>query len=183
MTPMGRVTLGLVVVLVDIRIGSFDLLVEPVGWTLVLAGLVPLVARHTGLMAAAVAAGAGLVLSFFQVLAAPTPGPALVQSVAETVVVFSVCTALMALLAREPDRRAAGTIRWLEVGLLAVAATFYVLGPEETTDAGPWAVPVVLLVLAAIAVVVWFLVLLMRVRHEQVLQPAGSPGTAETTSP
>lgn len=183
MTPMGRVGLGLVVVFVDIRIGSFDLVADPIGWLLVLAGLAPLLARHPGIQTAAVAAGVGLVLSAFQVLAEPPDVLGLVQSVAETAVVFSLCTALMVLLLRETDRRQAGIIRLLDLGLLGAAVAFYLLGPEEPTDPGAWAVPVVLLVIAAITMVVWFVVLLLRVRHEPALQAAGATGAPDAPAP
>lgn len=61
MTPLGRIALGLLLVLLDLRVQGLDVVPDVVGWVLVVLGLSQLVARCPALApcrAAAVVAGA-----------------------------------------------------------------------------------------------------------------------------
>jgi hypothetical protein len=47
-TPLQKVAMGLVIVLVDAFFGGYDAVPDPVGWAMVLAGVLPLRARLDG---------------------------------------------------------------------------------------------------------------------------------------
>jgi hypothetical protein len=62
-TPLQKVAMGLVIVLVDAFFGGYDAVPDPVGWGLVLAGLLPLRPRLDGGSGLVMVAGLCLVVS------------------------------------------------------------------------------------------------------------------------
>ena len=153
------VGIGLIVVFVDLRFNGADFVSDSVGWVVAAVALFSLAPLHRLFGVSAAAAVVGL----FSWAADPWLGvdqePASVAEIlAQTVIVFATCTALMELV---PDKRdSANLIRWLDLGLgllaLALGAAF------EGETGGGAVVLVLLLVIPALAVYVAFLVLLFR---------------------
>lgn len=166
MTPLERVFWGLVVVVVDLRIDSFDLLADPIGWALQLAGFVPLASRSRWLSFAAFASGLGLVLSVLDLLAPGELLPLLMGGL-QTLVTFCACTAIMQLVG-PPHARTADIIRWLDLGLLVLLVGLVLL---VRSGAGVDGGVVLLLIIPVFAVMIWFLVLVNRVKHHPALLP------------
>lgn len=177
MTPLGRAALGLGIVMVDIRFEDFDLVLDPVGWVIVLAGFAPLNGRSSWFQAASLAAGIGLVVSLVDLVGDLGALLSLVDLGAATALVFATCTALMEVLEWEPYRRTANLIRWLDLGLAALGALLVAggaaAGRGEVRVSGAAAPPFVVFVLVALGVFVWFLVFLVRLRRDPRLQPTG----------
>lgn len=170
---------GLLVVLLDLRFDGFDVVMDPVGWAMVVAGLGRLRHRHPGLATARAAAMAAGVVSVVQVvLALANPIASAWVSVAEALldlaVVVPLCTAVASLLADHDPRRArtVTTIRTAEIVLTVVLLPVAVWGAMTTppgsvesmttVDAGWLTVPGIALVLAGLGVRVWLLVLLFQ---------------------
>ena len=182
MPPLGRVVIGFLLVMLDVRIEALDLLPDAVGWVVVLAGLVPLSARSRGFGAAAVAAGVGLLLALVALVSLPGPVLGTLEAIAETVVVFGTCTGIRALVADPRARRTADRIRWADLAITGVG-TALGLTVGETTVEGAAVGPLLVLVLAGLGVVVWFLVFLWSNRRRPELAAglwtgdAPEPGT------
>jgi hypothetical protein len=164
MTPLARVAWGFLIVVIDFRVDGFDVVADPLGWVLVLAGLLPLAGRSGWLTAAAVAAGAGFLLSIPQALAEPGPGLAAVHGLVETVLVFGTCTGIMQLVADRP-RATANRIRWADLGIVSVGILVGLASGEDTQVSGGAAGLVLLLVLAALAVMAWFAIFLLGIQR------------------
>ena len=171
MTPLGKVVVGLLLVFVDLRIDGFDVVPDVIGWALALIGLHPLSRRHGGFLAAAVAAGIGIVLALPQQLVEPGSVLRTLEAVAETVLVFGTCTGIIALVAEPSVRRTANRIRWTDLGLGLLATLLGLALGQDSSLSGGAVVPVLVLALATIAVVIWFLVFLWRNRHRPELLP------------
>ena len=63
MTPLQKVAMGLVIVLVDAFFAGYDAVPDPVGWAMVLAGLLPLRPRLEGGSGLTMVAGLCLLVS------------------------------------------------------------------------------------------------------------------------
>lgn len=190
MRALSLVGVGLVVVAVDLEVGAFDVVSDPVGWALVAVGLSRVRTTHPAFGVAHLASLVAVVVSAAQVvLTLTSPVAGQVAEVAHTlvdlVVVVAVCTALAHVL---PDRdprsaRAARAIRAVDVALTALLLPLLVWVavsyPGELVvvdDAGTyWLLGLVgPVVLVGLAVRVWLVVLLVRVAPavEEVARPA-----------
>lgn len=153
------VGLGLLVVFVDLRFNGVDFVTDLVGWVLAAAGLFSLQRWHSlfGI------GGAAAVVGFLAWAADPWLGvdqgiASTLEGVAQTVIVFTTCTALMALVPEK--RRSADLIRWWDLGLgLAVLAISFLMEGQSGSDA---AFLVLLLIVPVFVVYIAFLVLLFR---------------------
>lgn len=165
MTPLGSVVVGLIVAAIDVRIDGFDVFSDPIGWALVLWGLSRVRALHRGFRVAAGAAVVGLIASLPQAVTSPGPLLSAVDTVVSTVLTFAICTALMTLLPDPAARVRADRLRWadLALGVIGVVFGLVSLGGSPPVGLAVLAIP---LVFAAIVVIVLFLLLLWRHRHE-----------------
>ena len=170
MPPLGRITVGYLLVLVDIRFNGLDLVPDVAGWVLVLMGLGSLLGRSGWFRLATAAAAIELVASCFELVRPATGLAALVDAVAGPAVVFGVCSGVMATVAAPAVRRTAEAIRWLSVvlGVVDLASRAAFAGQEDVQ--GLVALAVVLFVVVALGVVVWFLVFCWRQRALPELQ-------------
>ena len=154
MTSLRAVAWGLILVLGDFRIVELDLLPDPIGWTLVVVGLLGVRRLHHAFVVGAVFGVLGGLASLPDVL---TPGNAVLGSLSGLAllgVIVATCTALMALV---PTRRdAAGQIRVLSVVVSLAVLALDLMAPAG----GAPAAFAVLVVVGGLAVLVWFLVLL-----------------------
>jgi hypothetical protein len=120
-TPLQKVAMGLVIVLVDAFFGGYDAVADPVGWLLVLAGLMPLRTR--------LESGSGLVMlgGLCLTVSVATYPPAVADlldesagwalSLPQIAFSFMLCTALAPLTARLSGRLL--LLRWAFVALAA----------------------------------------------------------------
>jgi hypothetical protein len=157
MSPLTRFVLGFLVVLLDLRVGGVDLLPDLVGWILVLLGLVPLLRRSGWFQLAAGAAVLELVVSVAELTQPATGLPALIDSVATTVLLFAVTSGVIAGVGSLEVRAAGDPVRWtnLVLGVVSIILVAVVDG-GGTLEAST--ALIVILVLATLAAVVWFLV-------------------------
>ena len=157
MDDLRWVAIGLIIVAVDVRIDGIDVVTDALGWVVTLVALVSLAGLHPGLRLAAVAAAVGLAAwAANPWLGVDQDAAAVAETVAQTAVVFAVCTALMHLV---PDKRtAANLIRWGDLALIAVAA-LAARAFDGQDDAAALVIP---LVVMGITVFVCFLVLLFQ---------------------
>jgi hypothetical protein len=164
--PLGRITVGFLVVLVDLRFNGLDIVPDLAGWALVLVGLSSLVGRSGWFQLASAAAAMELVASVFELLQPATGLAALVDAVAGPAVVLGVCSGVMATVANPGVRRTADVIRWLSVVLGLMDLAFRSAAVDGQQDlGGPAALAVVLFVVVALGVLVWFLVFCWRERQ------------------
>ena len=171
MPPLGRVVVGFIAVLVDVRFNGLDVIPDLAGWAFLLIGLGALVGRSGWFQLAFAAAAAELVASFFELTQAATGLPSVVDAVASPLVVFGVCSGVMATVSSPAARATADAIRWLSVvlGIVDLASRVAVDGQEDVS--GLLGLGVVLFVLLALGVMVWFLVFCWRQRTLPELQP------------
>lgn len=145
MTPLQRVAMGLVVVVVD-TLGGYDLLPDVLGWALVLWGLAGLPGDRSGLRYSAVVAALTSVVLYppavHERLADAGPSLQWAASLPDLVFALLLARALMRLAAPagEPvrNRRLAGRMRLLVTvaGMLAVAPVIvFAAGAEELLPA------------------------------------------------
>lgn len=154
---------GLLVVALDLRLNGVDFLTDVVGWVMAIVALLSLAKLHGGFLVAAFAAGVGLVAwAANPWLGVDQDVAATAETVAQTVLVFASCTALMALVPQQ--RRTADQIRWWDLGL-ALLATALGWALEGTDDGAAFLV--LLLIVPVLGVYIWFLVLLFRCANEE----------------
>ena len=156
MTPLQRVAMGLVVVVVD-TLGGYDLLPDVLGWALVLWGVAGLPGDRSGLRYAAVVAAVTSVVLYppavHEPLADADPSLQWAASLPDLVFAFLLARALMRLAqpderpderpddrtdGRPNDRRLAGRMRRLVTvtGVLAVAPVLvFAAGAEHLLPA------------------------------------------------
>lgn len=193
MRPLKTAAIGILLVAIDINLGAFDLLFDPLGYLLVLLGAHRLADRHEGFRWARIAAAVGLVASVFTALLRRTVStsedgggmtfsstqivePAWangVELVAQAGFVIGVCTAMIALSRTEQVRSAARTLRvalpvtdavLLGGGWLVQLAI--VEGVEPSGVAGAAALLLIPLAIAAVVLAIWFFITLVRASRE-----------------
>ncbi len=156
LAPLRTMAWGLLLVVVDLRVQGLDLVPDPIGWAVLLVGALRLVPLHRAFVVVAWASGVGLVASLPDWLGAQGTLLTMAFSVAETVLVFATCTAVMVLA--PGHRRGADAIRWWDLGLTVAAVVLVAVARQEPD----LAVLPVLVGVAALVVLVCFLVLLFR---------------------
>lgn len=196
-TPLGTIVGGFLLVIMDFRINEIDLLPDVIGWPL-MAWAASRLSGRSGWFAAVTAAGVvGFVVA--ATLLALDPGPVrhaadVARSAAEVVVVFGPCSGIRALSVSPATRRTAAIIRWLDLGLtvlacaVAVAVTGTLAGMAETGQVGTGegvalagGGVLVLLVVAMLVVLAWFLVFTWGARREPELAASGGSGRSRRT--
>jgi len=164
--PLGTMAQGLLLVIIDIRIQHVDLVPDPIGWVMALVACQRLVAQHVAFKAVTAACVVGLVCSLPDWVGVTGALLTVPVAVAETVVVFATCSAVMALL---PARRStANALRWWDLGLL-VAGLLVVAVARREPDVD---LAVVVLAVTQLVVFIWFVVLLFRASREHPNPPA-----------
>lgn len=199
--PLRLVVLGVLVVAIDLNLGRFDLLVDPVGYAIAAVGVHRLTPLHPAFGHARIAALVGLVASIFTLLLRRTETvesgtggvststthlvepviPGIVESLAEAAFVILVCTALIALVPSPRVASPARTLRWaLPTVTLGGSVLALALLPLDGTAvegsmafASLAAALAVVLIVLGIALGIWFLLVLWRSSRE----PVG-PGAA-----
>lgn len=149
-TPLQKVAMGLVIVVVSARFAGYDALPDPVGWALVVAGMLPL---RTGLplggwaLALAVAAGLVAVPLWFPAVAdRVAPNGQWGASLPQSLFCIVLCTGLAQVADREAVRF--GLLRWAFV--VVAAGPVLVYGGGVAPLAAPLAVLAVLANLALV---------------------------------
>ena len=206
MNPLGTVALGLLLVLLDLRIGGFDVLADVVGWVVAASGLARLTEldrRFGGARAAAVASGVLSLADLVQPQRTITTGSTTTTvggtpdgwlgvvdtcySVAMVVAAVLLCLALRDRAREHAEPELAmrfGQFAVLHVVLGTVVLVLSVVALSFGTDGritpqGPAAALTLLFVLVALAIEVWFLLTLSGARTRWWLQPVGSSAGAE----
>jgi hypothetical protein len=178
-TPLTVVVGGMLLVVVDVRVGLLDVVPDLLGWPLVAYGL-SRVPRGSGWFTA------GIVTAMVgTLLAVPTLSPGMpglsvpLVDVLATVVVFTTCSGIRQVAGEEATRRTADRIRW--TGLAVSGATVLLwLGtrgfPEDPSGPGVLTLLLVLLAVGVVVVLAWFLVFLWLHRQD----PGLAPGADES---
>ena len=126
MTPLQKVAMGLVIVVLSARFGGYDALPDPIGWGLVVAGVWPLRARLPQGDYLLALAGLALLLSVPLVLPAVEerlqPSGQWGVSVPQTVFCLLLCVSLATLAERADDPRPARRFRVLRTAYVVVLA-------------------------------------------------------------
>lgn len=176
MTPLQKVAMGLVIVFVSARFSGYDALPDPVGWALVVAGLLPLRARvPLGGWAVALAVLAGAVavpLVLPAVEERLTPSGQWGVSLPQILFCVVLCTSLCAVADRAGDKEAArfGLLRWAFVAVGAGPVLVYGGGVDAL------ATPVAVLAVLANVALVYYLFKVSRRGY-------GSTETSESSAP
>ena len=169
MPPLARVVLGFLLVLLDFRIDGLDLLPDLVGWVVVLTGLAPLSSRHFGFVVAAVAAGAELVLSLFELTSPAGTVLSVLEVLATTTVIVATCVAVAGVVAEPHTQERSQQVRTANLVMGLVALAFVLIGATGTEVDLPGGL-ILLLALAGLGVVIWFLVFCWQQREEPALR-------------
>jgi len=156
-TPLQKVAMGLVIVVVSARFAGYDALPDPVGWALVVAGMLPL---RTGLplggWALALAVTAGLVavpLWFPAVADRVAPSGQWGASLPQSLFCIVLCTGLAQVADRAGDGAGPGPghREAVRFGLLRWAFVVVAAGPVLVYGGGVAALAAPLAVLAVLA--------------------------------
>lgn len=197
LSTLRRGVVGILLVAVDINLGRFDVLPDPLGYLLIALALGPLVPLHRGFGWARNAAVVGVVSSTAGLLlrtldpdsrtVVENPVTSIADAVIEAVVVVALCTALIALCRSPRVVGPARTLRWALpcvsvggglLGLVAVlaGARWSDAGSSGTTEVlgGLLALAGIVLVVSGIVLGIWFLLVLWRASRE----PVASAGPA-----
>ena len=158
--PSTMAATGLLLVLIDVNIGSFDLVPDPVGWTLAAVALSSLRPVHRGFYVAGLAAWVALVPSAVEWLGIGGGTVTAMTAVALFVVEVATCTAIVAV--RRDREWSASTIRWLTI-VLGVALGLALIAVSVEASAG---IVVFAVGLADLLVTVWFVVMLYGVAKD-----------------
>lgn len=167
--PLSTVAWAQLLVFFDFRIDGLDIIPDPLGWVIAAVALGTLSRLHVGFQVAAVAGWVAVLPSVIEMLDADQSLITTIVALATTVFVFATCTAIMATAPQLAGQ--ANAIRWIDLGLMfaVVPLTF---ADEDDSDLAPL---VVIAVIVALAVFVWFLVLLFRAARADEPRPAGEP--------
>lgn len=157
MTPLQKVAIGLVIVFLSARFAGYDALADPVGWGLVVAGLLPLRSRiPLGGSALTLAVVAGLVavpLVLPAVAGGLTPSGQWGASLPQTLFCIVLCSSLATVADRagDPEARRFGLLRWVFVAVAVGPVLVYGGGVDALTA------PVAVLAVLANVVLVYLL--------------------------
>lgn len=189
LAPLTTVVAGILLVAIDLNLQSLDILPDPIGYALVAWGLFRVAGQHPAFGWGALAAAVGVVTSTLGVFLRRLEEGQIVEhplvtaadALIEAVIVIAVCTALIAL---SHDPRVTGPARTLRIALPALSlvgvllplalsplagrvleAPTVSLGAEGAA-AGLIVVAAIALVVAGIALGIWFLVVLWRAAKE-----------------
>jgi hypothetical protein len=156
-TPLQKVAMGLVIVFLSARFEGYDALADPLGWALVVAGLLPLRSRiPLGATAQTLAGIAGLVavpLFLPHLYARLEPSGQWAVSLPQTVFCIVACTSLATLTQQAGEREALrfGLLRWVFVAVALGPVLVYGGGADVLTT------PVAVLAVLANLVLVYLL--------------------------
>lgn len=178
MTPLGIMAWGIGIVIFDLRIDGFDYIVDVVGWALCAVAAARLGSASRWFHVAMWTAILGGIASLSEIFdVEQSPWFVVSESLTLLVLAWSVCTGIMEVLSRTPERsfelhprriEQANRIRW------TVAVTSVILGllaPLMTAiDAGSGALILLPVVVVGLIAYVWFLVFVARMRHNPALQ-------------
>jgi hypothetical protein len=140
-TPLQKVAMGLVLVVVDAFFYGYDAIPDPLGWLLVVFGVLQLrdLLRGSGTLlgVAGLAAVVSLVVYPPQIGDAVTPSMGWLLSLPQLAFTFLLCRALAdgGTRAGDPDARRFGVLRWVFLALAALPAL--VFGGRVAVLAGP----------------------------------------------
>ena len=154
---------GLLVVVLDLNVDQLDLIPDPIGWAMVLLAVWDLRRLHPAFSAGAAAAAVGLVVSVPAWVGAQGWPISVASGLAEVVVLFSTCTALVALVPEKSE--VADRLRWFAVGFVLFLGPVLLLVPDPFASEAlvvPVTVMVVVAAVGLVIVFVWFLVLLFQ---------------------
>jgi len=163
LAPLRTMGIGMVLVIADFRFNGLDVVPDPLGWLAVVVGAFQLVAVDRVFRWAAVAAVLAVPLSLPDWVQPNEGLLAVVDTVVVTAFVFATCTGIARVC--PPRRAAAAGLRWWDLGLTVVGLLLGQVADEVGVGAG-WAPVVVLLAVAGLVVVVWFVVLLFKAAGE-----------------
>jgi hypothetical protein len=176
-TPLQKVAMGLVVVFLSARFSGYDALPDPVGWGLVVAGLLPLRTRiPLGGWALALAVVAGLVavpLVLPILETRLTPSGQWGASLPQTLFCVVLCTSLCTVAERAGEREAVrfGLLRWAFVAVASGPVLVYGGGVDALTT------PVAVLAVLANVALVYYLFTVSR-RGYGGTEASAAPGQA-----
>lgn len=159
---------GMLIVLADLKFDGFDVLVDAVGWVLVLIGLSRLTRLDAEFSPAKTLTGPAIIISFSEISMPEGASPqtvAIFVLVTTAAVVVVTCTALMRAAKRAGDEATvtmASQVRSANALTTLVAVVIAILSGGEPSDVtGGAGLLVVLLVIAGFAASLWFIVLLV----------------------
>jgi hypothetical protein len=193
MTPLGAVCLGFLLVLIDLRTPGLDVVPDPLGWVFVVAGLSRLARldpRFRRVRQVAVLSGLLSLADLVHPVLTQTTGAGTTSAAVEPsgiqgwlvtgYIAADVITAVLLSLAIRDRARAHGDLLvaqrfalfvWLHVGFGALALTPAPIRlVTDVADVAVLTVLVVPIVVAALALAVWFLLALAGCRHLPWLQ-------------
>ncbi|MFI6319491.1 hypothetical protein ACIBG8_18305 [Nonomuraea sp. NPDC050556] len=154
MHPYKSIALGLLIAAIDLRLNGFDLIVDAIGWFIVLQALDQLTRQvHPAFLPARTAALVAGLVSLTDLVGLGLPAPiSFLLGLADVAAVWFVATAVMAVASANGDERTDSlfnVLRWATVATtaLALAGVFV----------GGW-----VLVLFGLAVRIWLIVELAR---------------------
>ncbi|HET7735921.1 MAG TPA: hypothetical protein VFK52_08115 [Nocardioidaceae bacterium] len=167
--PLATVAWAQLLVFFDFRIDGLDLIPDPLGWVVSAVALGTLATLHVGFQVAGVACWVAALPSVVDMIDGGQPLVTTIVTIATLVFVFATCTAIMPVV---PERAAsANALRWTDLAL-----TFALIPLVfAARTAGDFAALAVIGVIAALAVFVWFLVLLFQTAK---LTPGRAPEAA-----
>ena len=161
---MALVAWGSLVVFVDLKINGFDLIIDFVGWLMCLHRTRRVQRLQPVVRYARFGALFGALVSVPELVAADTGlVGAIVLSVASLMLVFGTCTGIMESVRNMKVESTANTIRWLT---LAVYGLLLVILASGGPGFGTGVPELLLLVIPALALTVWFIVFLFRVQDD-----------------
>jgi hypothetical protein len=170
MTPLASVVGGLLLVVVDVRVGVLDVVPDLLGWPLVAYGLLRLPRGSGWFTAGVVTSMIGTLLAVPSLAPVGTGVPPPLADVLVTVVVFTTCSGIRDVSGQEGTRHTADRLRWTALAVSGATVALWLVtrglpgAPED--GSGIPAVVLVVLALGVLAVLGWFLVFLWTHRHE-----------------
>lgn len=162
MNSLRLVGFGTLLVLLDFRLNSVDLIPDLVGWAMCLAGLLKL-SRTTWFVIAQLGCLIGLAGAAAELLNPPDGW--IVQtasSLSSSALIIGVCAGLMKFLSDERHRT---TARGIIAGWVATEVAGLLLAAAFRNDSSGSEPLVVILVIAGLAVAIWFVVFMLRLDH------------------
>lgn len=167
---------GLVIVLVDFRVnGKPDIIADPLGWLLCLLALAGVLSRtRSGWFALAVAGTVLGGIASLEEYVSPPNGWVVVSltTVATTAVVWGTCSGIITSHPDDGRRATANLIRWSDLSLTIMMLALVTTAQGDTFGIG--APELLLLIVPAFAVFIWFIVFVNRIQPEDLVPAAGA---------